>query len=69
MGDESTAVITLREVYDVVLELKTELSSIPRMTEDHETRIRDLERKVWSYSSISALLAVVISQVVSTLIK
>lgn len=69
MGDESTAVITLREVYDVVLELKTELSSVPRMTEDHETRIRDLERKVWSYSSISALLAVVISQVVSTLIK
>jgi hypothetical protein len=69
MGDEPTAVITLREVYDVVLELKTELSSIPRMTEDHETRIRDLERKVWSYSSISALLAVVISQVVSTLLK
>jgi hypothetical protein len=69
MGDESTAVITLREVYDVVLELKTELASVPRMTEDHEIRIRDLERKVWSYSSISALLAVVISQVVSTLIK
>lgn len=68
MGDD-TAVITLREVYDLVLELKTEMSSTPSTLRDHEDRIRDLERKVWSYSGISAVAAVVLSQVVTLLLK
>lgn len=66
---EDTAVITLREVYDLVLELKTEMSPTPSQLRDHEDRIRDLERKVWSYSGISAVAAVVLSQVVTALLK
>lgn len=66
---EDTAVITLREVYDLVLELKTEMSTTPTQLRDHEDRIRDLERKVWSYSGISAVAAVVLSQVVTALLK
>ena len=66
---EDTAVITLREVYDLVLELKTEMSPTPTQLRDHEDRIRDLERKVWSYSGISAIAAVVLSQVVTALLK
>jgi hypothetical protein len=63
------AVITLREVYDLVLELKTEMAPTPRLLTDHEDRIRELERKVWSFSGISAIAAVVLSQVVSLLVK
>jgi hypothetical protein len=66
---EDTAQITLREVYDLVLELKTEMSPTPSLLRDHEDRIRDLERKVWSYSGISAVAAVVLSQVVTALLK
>jgi len=66
---EDTAVITLREVYDLVLELKTEMSPTSTQLRDHEDRIRDLERKVWSYSGISAVAAVVLSQVVTALLK
>ena len=66
---EDTAQITLREVYDLVLELKTEMSPTPSQLRDHEDRIRDLERKVWSYSGISAIAAVVLSQVVTALLK
>jgi hypothetical protein len=66
---EDTAQITLREVYDLVLELKTEMSPTPSQLRDHEDRIRDLERKVWSYSGISAVAAVVLSQVVTALLK
>lgn len=66
---EDTAVITLREVYDLVLELKTEMSPTPTQLRDHEDRIRDLERKVWSYSGLSAIAAVVLSQVVTALLK
>lgn len=68
MADD-TATITLREVYDLVLELKTEMSPTPSQLRDHEDRIRDLERKVWSYSGISAIAAVVLSQVVTALLK
>ncbi len=68
MADD-TAVITLREVYDLVLELKTEMSPTPTMLRDHEDRIRDLERKVWSFSGVSAIIAVVVSQVVTALLK
>ena len=63
------AVITLREVYDLVLELKTEMAPTPRLLTDHEDRIRELERKVWSFSGISAPAAVILSQVVSLLVK
>jgi len=66
---DDTAVITLREVYDLVLELKTEMSPTPSVLRDHEDRIRDLERKVWSYSGLSAIAAVVLSQVVTALLK
>jgi hypothetical protein len=69
MATSDEAVITLREVYDLVLELKTEMAPTPRTLSDHEDRIRDLERKVWSFSGISALAAVVISQVVTLLLK
>jgi hypothetical protein len=66
---EDSAVITLREVYDLVLELKTEMSPTPAAIRDHEERLRDLERKVWSYSGLSAIAAVVLSQVVTALLK
>ena len=69
MAERDEAVITLREVYDLVLELKTEMAPTPRLLTDHEDRIRELERKVWSFSGISALAAVVLSQVVSLLVK
>lgn len=69
MGDETTAVITLREVYDVVLALKTELASVPNITQDHEVRIRDLERKVWSYAGLATIFGAALSQIVGYLLK
>lgn len=69
MAERDEAIITLREVYDLVLELKTEMAPTPRLLTDHEDRIRELERKVWSFSGISAIAAVVLSQVVSLLVK
>ena len=69
MAERDEAVITLREVYDLVLELKTEMAPTPRLLTDHEDRIRELERKVWSFSGISAIAAGVLSQVVSLLVK
>ena len=66
---QSHAVITLREVYDAVVGLKVELDGIPKIAADHENRIRDLERKVWSYSGLAAIAGAVIAQVISYLLR
>lgn len=69
MDDQLQAVITLREVYDAVVGLKEELNGVPTITADHETRIRDLERKVWSYSSLAAIAGAALAQLVTYLLK
>lgn len=61
------AEITLREVYDIVQELKFELAHIPRIADDHEKRIRNLERLIWSLSGLATLLGAGLSQLITVL--
>lgn len=52
------AVITLREVYDLVVEVKDSVAIVPAHAEqlkDHETRLRALERKLWLLAGASAV--------------
>lgn len=65
--------VTLRDVYDavgelkdVVVELKTEVAKSAaradaekEIREDHEQRLRAVERKVWALPSAAGLLAAV----------
>ena len=69
MADEPTARITLREVYDAVQSLKAELTQLPKIAEDHEDRLRDLERKVWSFAGLATLLGAALAQLVTFLLK
>ena len=66
-SDPTSARITVREVYDAVMQLRQDLQHTPRMVDDHEARIRDLERKVWGAAGIATVLGVVISQIITTL--
>lgn len=56
---EPSTAITLREVYDLVLELKTAVATLvvvaPKM-EDHEARIRTLEHAKWTIAGICTAL-------------
>jgi hypothetical protein len=65
--DPSTARITVREVYDAVMSLRNELQHTPRMVDDHEQRLRDLEKRVWSAAGIATVSGVIISQLISML--
>lgn len=65
--DPSTARITVREVYDAVMSLRNELQHTPRMVDDHEQRLRDLEKRVWSAAGIATVAGVVISQIIAML--
>lgn len=69
MADEPSARITLREVYDAVNALKAELSNLPKVSEDHEVRIRELERKVWSFAGLATILGAGLAQLVTYLLK
>ena len=70
MNDPQThAVITLREVYDAVVGLKEELNGVPKITADHEERIRELERRVWSFAGIATILGAGLAQLISFLVS
>jgi endonuclease/exonuclease/phosphatase family metal-dependent hydrolase len=56
--------ITQRQIYDVVTKMERDLIALVEVKEsvqDHETRIRDLERAVWKSSWISGLIAAIVT--------
>lgn len=61
--------ITLREVYDALMDLKLELSGHPWQIKDHEKRIRQLELRVWTASGAFSILAIVISLISNIITK
>ncbi len=52
--------ITLKDVYDVVVRL--DRANIPDRVDDHELRIRALEKYVWAWAGGAALTGGVIGQ-------
>lgn len=70
---ENEVIITLKEVYEVQQahgRIQTEISSkldrlldkhdrIDERVEDHESRMRTLEKRVWSIPSIATIIALV----------
>lgn len=49
------------------MSLRNELQHTPRMVDDHEQRLRDLEKRVWSAAGIATVAGVVISQIIGML--
>jgi hypothetical protein len=54
--------ITLTDIYNELIEVKTRLGDHPKQLDDHERRIRNLEMKVWSASGLAGIVAIVITQ-------
>ncbi|MGP6170632.1 hypothetical protein ACTU6V_05425 [Microbacterium sp. A204] len=71
---DSPAVITLREVYDLVQEVRSEVAllkttELTKDVDDHEQRIRGLERWIWRASGIAAALGALGGTAVSQIIQ
>jgi hypothetical protein len=65
MSNDNETVITLKEVYDLLITMKIELSSHPKQIEDHEKRIRNLELRVWTASGIFSVVTILLTQIIS----
>lgn len=64
-SDDGAVRITLRDVYaavqethEVVVQMRGDVSAQAKQGEDHETRLRAVERRVWALPSIATVLAV-----------
>lgn len=61
--------VTLGRVYDLVLELKDELTGLPRKVDDHEVRIRAIEKYLWVWIGAAGVGGAGIGQIINTLIN
>lgn len=48
--------ITPKEIYDKLVELVVAMSPVPSRIEDHENRLRTLERKIWMAAGFAAAI-------------
>lgn len=60
--------ITPKEIYDKLVELVVAMSPVPARMEDHETRLRSLERKIWMAAGFAAAIGTGLGTVLSQLI-
>lgn len=57
--------ITLTQVYQKLVEIETRLGDHPKMLEDHEVRIRNLEMKVWGFAGLGSAVAIIVSAIIT----
>jgi len=61
---EPGVVITLEKIYEKLVELELRLGDHPKQLDDHETRIRNLEMKVWGFAGLGSAVAIIVSIVI-----
>jgi hypothetical protein len=59
--------ITLTQVYQKLVEIEMRLGDHPKMLEDHEGRIRNLEMKVWGFAGLGSAVAIIVSSIITKL--
>lgn len=59
--------ITLTQVYQKLVDIEMRLGDHPKMLEDHEVRIRNLEMKVWGFAGVGSVVAIIVSAIITKL--
>lgn len=57
--------ITLTQVYQKLVEIESRLGDHPKMLNDHEVRLRNLEMKVWGFAGLSSAVAIIVSSIIT----
>lgn len=69
---DSDSRVNLSKVYDALNEMRIDVAIIKTRSEkfdDHEDRLRVLERRSWSFAGVATIAGAALSQIVSFLIK
>ena len=61
--------ITLDDIYRELIELKRSVNDVPADVQDHESRIRTLEKVVWSAAGISGILSGALVAIIQGLLR
>ena len=64
--------VNLSKIYDALNEMKVDVAIIKTRSEkfdDHEDRLRVLERRSWSFAGFATIAGATLSQIVSLLLK
>lgn len=76
MTDTPGVTITLKDIYDKVETMSVKIDRIAtthdvhaQTIDDHEGRIRDLEKMVWKASGVATVLGIIGSTIVQLVIK
>jgi len=61
-NNKAVVEVTLKEIYEAVLELKGIVQGHPDKLDDHENRIRSLEMKIWGISGLVGVVTFIASR-------
>jgi hypothetical protein len=67
--NEPSTRVTLGAVYNLVLEVKEVVSPLPHQVNDHEIRIRAIEKYLWIWIGASGVLGAGIGQIINSLVS
>lgn len=61
--------ISLRDIYDTLVGVDKKVDPLVHKVEDHEGRIRSLERQVWGWVGAAGVVSGVASAIVTAFVK
>lgn len=62
-NEEASVRITLTAIYAKLLEVEAKVSHVPETLDDHETRLRTVEKYLWLWLGSAAVAGGAVSQV------
>jgi len=66
---EPSTRVTLHAVYTLLLDFKDEMTGLPRRVDDHEIRIRAIEKYLWVWIGAAGVGGAGLGQLINTIIN
>jgi hypothetical protein len=67
--EEPVARVTLTRIYEKLLDVEAKVDPLPRRVDDHEIRIRAIEKYLWVWIGAAGVGGAGLGQLINTLIN